>query len=84
MKKALDDIVRGIVFSFFIASLWNMQITWAGIKSHKCSKFGQSGLFTLELPALIAEKNISDLGILNLFLVVALCAVLGILNLSAR
>ena len=43
-----------IVFSF----LWNLQITWAGIKSHKCSKFGQSGLFTLALPASIAEKTI--------------------------
>ena len=26
-----------------------------------CSKFGKSGLFTLELPALIAEKTIFDL-----------------------
>ena len=26
-----------------------------------CSKFGQSGLFTLELPALIAGKTIFDL-----------------------
>ena len=31
-----------------------------------CSKFGQSGLFTLELPALIAEKTIFDhLGMLD-------------------
>ena len=31
-----------------------------------CSKFGQSGLFTLDLPALIAEKTIFDLlGMLN-------------------
>ena len=35
--------------------------TWAGIKSHMCSNFGQSGLFTLELPALIAKKTIFDL-----------------------
>ena len=43
-----------------------MQITYAGIKHNKCSKFGQSGLFTLELPALIAEKTIFDiLGLLN-------------------
>ena len=39
-------------------SLWNLQITWAGTRSHKCLKFGQSGLFTLELPALIAENTI--------------------------
>ena len=31
-----------------------------------CSKFGQSGLFTLKLPALIAEKTIFDfLGMLD-------------------
>ena len=32
-----------------------------------CSKFSQSGLFTLELPTLIAEKTIFDLlGMLDL------------------
>ena len=31
------------------------------LKSHKCSKFGQSGLFTLELPALIVEMTTFDL-----------------------
>ena len=34
------------------------------LRRHKISqvlKFGKSGLFTLELPALIAEKNIFDL-----------------------
>ena len=25
LKKAIDDIVQGIVFSFFISSLWNLQ-----------------------------------------------------------
>ena len=45
----------------FIGSLWNLRITWADIKSCMCSKFGQSGLFTLELSALIAEKTIFDL-----------------------
>ena len=30
-------------------------------KSHMCSKFGQSGLLTFELLALIAENIISDL-----------------------
>ena len=34
LKKAIDDIVQGVVLSFFIGSLWNLQITWAGIKSH--------------------------------------------------
>ena len=66
LKKAVDDIVQGIVLSFFIGSLLIFQITWAGIKSHKSSKFGQSGPFPLELPALIAEKAIFDrLGMLN-------------------
>ena len=38
----------------------------AGIKSHMGSNFGQSGLFTSELPALIAEKTIFGiLGILD-------------------
>ena len=31
------------------------------LSRHKISKFGQSGLFTLELSALIAEKTIFDL-----------------------
>ena len=61
LKKAIDDIVQGIVLSFFIGSLWSLQITWAGIKSRKCSNFGQNGLFTLELPVFIAEKTIFDL-----------------------
>ena len=66
LKKAIDDIVQSIVFSFFIGPLWNIQITWAGINSHKCSKFDQSWLFTLKLPALIAEKTIFDLlGVLD-------------------
>ena len=30
-----------------------------------CSKVGQSGLFTFELPALIVEKTIFDLGMLD-------------------
>ena len=66
LKKAIGNIVQGIVISFFIISLWNLQITWTGIKSHMCSKFCHSGLFTLELPALIGEKTIVDLqGILD-------------------
>ena len=44
------------------------------IKSHKCSKFGQRGLFSLELPALIAEKTIFDLGMLDRWAIVALWA----------
>ena len=41
LKKAIDDIVQGIDLSFFIRSLWNLQITWAGITSHKGSIFAR-------------------------------------------
>ena len=61
LKKAMNDILYGIVLLFIIGSLWNLQITWAGIKPYMCSKFSQSGLFTMELPALIAAKTIFDL-----------------------
>ena len=63
---AIDGIVQGIILSFFIRSLWNLQITWADKEPHMWSKFGQSELFTVELPNLIAEKTIFDLlGMLN-------------------
>ena len=61
LEKAIVVVVQGIVLSFCIGSQWNLQINWASIKFHKCSKFGQSGLFTSKLPALIAEKTIFDL-----------------------
>ena len=33
-EPCIDDIVQGIVLSVFIGSLWNLLISWAGIKSH--------------------------------------------------
>ena len=35
LKKVINDIVQYIVFSVFIRTLWNLQITWAGRKSRK-------------------------------------------------
>ena len=55
--KAIVDTVQGIVLSFVIRSLWNLQITWAGIKPHPSSKFGQSGISALKLPSLDLWKR---------------------------
>ena len=38
----------------------NLADNLSSIKSHRCSKLGQSGLFTSGLPALIAENTIFD------------------------
>ena len=56
-KRSYMTLFRHSPF-IFIWPLWNLQISWAGIKSHLCSKFGQSGLFTLELPAWITRNTI--------------------------
>ena len=48
-EKTMFDLVRRIACLVLIGSLWKLQITWTGIKSHTSSNFGKIALFTFGL-----------------------------------
>ena len=59
-KNTIFDLVHIIACLILIVSLWKLQITWTGIKTHMSLNLGKIRLFTLELLALECQKNIFD------------------------
>ena len=55
-KKPIFDLVRSIACLVLIETLWNLQITWTGIKSWMCLNPGMIRLFILELLSLECQK----------------------------
>ena len=56
-KKPIFDLVQSIACLVLIETLWNLKITWTGIKSLMCSYSGKIRLFTLELLALECQNK---------------------------
>ena len=56
-KKNIFDLVWSIACLVLTESLWNLQITWTGIKSWMCSKSGKIRLLTLEFFCPWVPKN---------------------------
>ena len=56
-KNPVFHLVRSIAWLLLIGSLWNLQVTWTGIKSQTGLNSSKIRLFTLELLALECQKN---------------------------
>ena len=61
--KPIFDLVRSIACFVSVQTLWNLQITWTGIKSRTSSNSGQIKPLTLELLALYCLKLSYDFSI---------------------